>query len=393
MKKIKDNPLMQIFILLGTIVAIILFLILDSFVIAPKRITRRNETLSNLKIPRQMDGINMMFFSDLEYGTFLKESRLETFVNAVRNTSPDIIVFGGDLYENDAQPDEESAEILKAALKSMKAPLGKFAVLGDNDQRNDETKTAVRNILESSGFEILDNRSVLLHNMDSQSITLVGLDNGLNGMQDIPAAYSNVSSNSYVITVCHTPDTAGKVPADLTDYFLSGHSHGGQVYYIFGSTYTPAMATEYLRGKHNISDAFTLDITNGVGTAVSDERFLSNAEFVIYTLRSEAPLPTPVPSLTPEPSQETAAPAETPVSEETQQTPAETEAAETPAEQAPAETPAEQTTEETPPAETPVEEIPAEETPAEETPEAQPEQTPAETGGEEASDTTEEVNG
>ena len=376
MKKIKDNPLMQIVILLAAIVGIILFLFVDSFEFAPKRITRRNETLADIRIPRQMDDVTILFFSDLEYGTFLKEERLDSFVKTVNNASADIIVFGGDLYENDAAVDEESVNVLKTALKSIKAPLGKFAVYGDNDHKSDEALASVTDILESSGFEILNNRSVLLHNLDSQSVTLVGLDNGLNGAQDIAAAYSNVSPDSYVITVCHTPDTAKKVPADLTDYFLSGHSHGGQVYYIFGATYTPAMATEYLRGKHNISDKFTLDITNGVGTAVKDERFLSYAEFAVYTLHSTAPLPTPSPSPTPE-AEETTDPAQSP-EEQTEQ----------PAEEVPYEEPAEVIPEDTVP-----EEPAAQEPASEEEPAPAEEETPAEPEQSSEEETSEDNNG
>ena len=50
----------------------------------------------------------------------------------------------------------------------------------------------------------------------------------------------------------------------------------------------PALLTDYLRGKHSINDAFTLDITNGVGTTQTDVRFLSDPEVVVYHLNSLA---------------------------------------------------------------------------------------------------------
>lgn len=378
MKKFKDNTLMQILVLLGLITAIALFLFVDSKTLAPKRFTRRNEQLTDLKIPRQMDGVNVLFFSDLEYGTYFREDRLTSFCSAVRNTSPDVIVFGGDLLEGNARLDEEEISVLRNELSALKAPLGKFAVLGDNDHKNEETLTLVTDILEGSGFEILHNRSILLHNKESQSVTLVGLDNGLNGNQDISAAYSNVSPNSFVITVCHTPDTANKVPGDKTDYFLSGHSHGGQVYYIFGASYTPAMATEYLRGRHTINDRFTLDITNGVGTTGTDARFLSNAEFVLYTLHSAEPLPTPTPKPTPAPSEESE-PEESTVPEEASEDAAE-ETQEEPVEEV---IPEEEPAEEEPAAEEPAAEEPAQETSEEEPSE---EETSTEESGEESAE-------
>jgi predicted MPP superfamily phosphohydrolase len=148
-------------------------------------------------------------------------------------------------------------------------------------------------VMDASDFEILDNESVLLRNGGSQSITLVGLDNGLNGITAAEAAYENVSAGSYVIAVCHTPDSAGKVPGDLTDYFLAGHSHGGQAYFFFTAEYTPPKATEYLRGKHNVNGRFILDITNGTGTTGRDVRFLSDAEIVLYRLHSSAAVQPP----------------------------------------------------------------------------------------------------
>lgn len=364
MKKLKENPLMQILLLLGLIAATILFMAVDARFIAPKRITRRTVTLESFQIPHQLDNVSILFFSDLEYGTFMDESRLDSLIETINNASPDIVLFGGDVYDLQASADEETNALLKEKLGSVNAPLGKFAVLGDNDHRNEDMVNTVTGILTGANFEILNNRSILLHNKDSRSITLVGMDNGLNGMQDIQAAYSNVSPESYVIALCHTPDTASRVPGDLTDYFLAGHSHGGQVYYFFGASYTPAMATEYLRGRHQVGDEFTLDITNGVGTTGIDARFVANCEIVVYRLKSIAPKPTPTPDLTPtqeaeqspaeeQPAQEQ--PAEQEVIPETQPEEPASPAEEEPA---PAEVPAEQPSEENP---EPAEEAPAEE--------------------------------
>ena len=71
----------------------------------------------------------------------------------------------------------------------------------------------------------------------------------------------------------------------MTNLFLTGHSHGGQIYWLFGAYYTPAGAEQYFRGKSEVSNSFTLDITNGVGTTGKDVRFLANAEIVSYKLK------------------------------------------------------------------------------------------------------------
>lgn len=283
------------------------FIWYDAGHIAPKRYTTRYVSLEDKKIPEQLNDMNILFFSDLDYGTFMDEERLNTLINKINEVSPDAVIFGGDLYDENVTATEDTNNILKKAFKKIQAPYGKFAVYGDNDDASDEMKASVNDIYASSDFEVLNNTSLFLHKKGSNSITLVGLDNGLNGKQDVQSAYANVSDNNYVIAICHTPDSVTVVPEDLTDYFLAGHSHGGQAYYFFSALYTPAMANEYLRGKHEIDGRFTLDITNGVGTTKEDIRFLANAEVVVYQLhhteeKTTKKKATPTPSASETPS-------------------------------------------------------------------------------------------
>ncbi|MCR5795495.1 MAG: hypothetical protein K6G61_09180 [Solobacterium sp.] len=309
----------KIFILLGLIALIILFLYYDANHIAVSRFSKRYQELSSEKIPEQMNDINILYFSDLEYGTFMDEERLGKLVDTINGMSADIVLFGGDMYDAQASVTQSSNSIIRTAFTRIEAPLGKFAVLGDNDLLNSSVQASVEGVLKKSDFEILDNASVNLHNSGSQSIALVGIANGLNGIQNFEQAYRNVSRNSYTIAMCHTPDSADSAPADLTDYFLSGHSHGGQTYFIITAGYTPAMATKYLRGRHKISDSFILDISTGTGTTGSDVRFMADPEIVVYTLKHEVSeeerqkneeKEKPKPSATPEPAAETPLPEE-----------------------------------------------------------------------------------
>lgn len=281
--------LIRILLILVLISGIGLSLYYDAWYAAPSRYSIRYETLSSVFIPDQMDNVSILFFSDLDYNRFMNRERLEKLVNEISQLSPDVIIFGGDLFDQDPDPitDATAQEIIDC-LSSLHAPLGKFAVFGDFDYRNNETPDYVRHILYESDFELLINQSVLLRNYGSGSVTLTGLDSGLYGAVDISAAFANVSRASYNIVISHTPDLADDVPADLTDYMLSGHSHGGQAYWGFGALYSPPMAEVYFRGKHSIRDIFTLDISNGVGTTVEDVRFLSNAEIVLLRLQHKA---------------------------------------------------------------------------------------------------------
>ena len=266
------------------------FMIFDSKNIAPKQWSVRRETLASEKIGEQLDGIRILYFSDLKYGTFMDEKRLNALQEKISLLPFDAVVFGGDIFDENVRA--ENLTPLYTFFSSINAPLGKFAVMGDTDRSSEALAASALDIYEKCDFEILNNSRALLHNRGSQAVILVGLDNGLNGLPDPSAAYESVSPSSYVITVCHTPDSADTVKGELTDYFLSGHSLGGQSYHLFSYEYTPAMAVRYFRGKYELSD-FTLDITSGTGTTGTDQRFLCNAEVVLYTLqhvKEEAPV-------------------------------------------------------------------------------------------------------
>lgn len=284
----KKKIVYGILIVLFIIVFMALAMLYGAFYSAPSQFLVRYETLDSVFIPQQMDDVTILFFSDLDYGTFMDEKRLSKLTDKINEVAPDAIIFGGDLFDEAyGTIRQNDRDIVVQHLSSLQAPLGKFAVLGDNDYRTGEYASDVMSILFDSNFEVLVNASVLLRNKGSGSVTLTGIDSALNGNPEIDIAYANVGRAVYNIAICHTPDIADEIPGDLTNYMISGHSHGGQAYWGFNALYTPPWAEKYFRGKTTIGN-FTLDITNGVGTTIRDVRFLANAEVVLYRLKHKA---------------------------------------------------------------------------------------------------------
>lgn len=306
----------KILLTIFCILSITAFLLIDSFFVAPDRFITRHVTIDNEQIPEQLDNMNILFFSDLKYGIYMNEERLNKLVDTINASGADVVLFGGDIYGDSVTVDDHSTSLITKAFSNIQAKYGKFAVYGDIDGASDVMKSTVNAIYDASDFEVIQNTSFQIHKNGSQFITVVGLDNGIDGTKDIDGAYSNVFKDSYVMTLCHTPDTVNEVPKDLTDYFLAGHSLGGQANFIFTSFYEPACATQYLRGKHLIDNTFTLDITNGTGTVNQDVRLFTPAEVVVYTLKmtqkKEETLPSSkLDTTTPAPTEDTTSQEET----------------------------------------------------------------------------------
>lgn len=262
------------YIITGIICLLILSLILISaFTINSHIIKVREETLESEKIDKNLDGLIVAYFSDLNYGNNLTDKDIEKIKTNINKFNPDLIIFGGDLISSKCK----DTNCLIDFLSSLKASIGKYAVLGEQDLNDD----ALLDIYQQSDFNLINDNDVIFYNYSY--INLVSINPSLD--IDITANLNNINSNYYTITISHYPDLAKQLKDTGVDYILSGHSLGGQVYVpLINLIYRPLGAKTYLRGKHQIGNA-TLDISNGLGTIDKDVRLFANPEIVIYKLK------------------------------------------------------------------------------------------------------------
>ena len=67
----------KILIVLSLLVFFCGVLLYDAFYTAPQRFVIRTETISSLYIPVSMDNVDILFFSDLDYGQFMDEVAIQ----------------------------------------------------------------------------------------------------------------------------------------------------------------------------------------------------------------------------------------------------------------------------------------------------------------------------
>lgn len=262
---------------------------LYSTTLAVQNIKIRQENLYSSNLSEEFDGLKIVFFSDTHLNGFVDEERFQDVIHLINAQQPDLVLFGGDLFDHPANniPSTELIEKTTALLSSIEADLGKFAVLGNHDLEAVSSKEMISQLLNQADFEIITNTALRIRNHGSNSIVLAGLDSELLGNPNPEAVFEAIQADDFTITLCHTPDTILNCPTSLIDLFLSGHSHGGQVYIpVVGALYKVPYAEQYYRGKHQIDNAL-LDISNGTGTTRMDIRFLANPEIVVYTLHSK----------------------------------------------------------------------------------------------------------
>ena len=230
------------------------------------KIKVREYRITEKKIPASFNGLKIIQLTDLHYGTTMFNENVKDIVKMTNDRKPDLIVFTGDLInKNYKLTNKEQEEIIKE-LKKLSASLGKYAIIGDED--NEKTN----NILNQANFTILKNESELIYQKNNEPILLVGLSSNSKN-QNIEKAYSyfkqNVfNSNIYTITLLHEPDTVDDIIGSYnSDLFLAGHSNNGNIRlpFVKYSLFKVDGAKKYDQDYYNLGNS-KLYISSGLGT-------------------------------------------------------------------------------------------------------------------------------
>ena len=228
-------------------------------------------------------------FSDLHYGSTMFEENLKELSKIINERKPDIIVFTGDLIDKNYKISNEDTELIADKLKNLNANLGKYAILGDED--NDKITT----IYNQANFTLLKNEYDLIYKDENNPILLIGLSSLINNEQNIETGYNyfnnNVyNSNIYTITLVHEPDSTDDIIAyHNTDLILSGHSHNGniRVPIINYSLFKINGAKKYDQDYYKIKDT-KLYISSGLGTNNSSGiRLFTRPSVTLYRLTNK----------------------------------------------------------------------------------------------------------
>ncbi|PLS06379.1 metallophosphoesterase [Neobacillus cucumis] len=236
-------------------------------------------------IPTSFDGLRIIQFSDTHLGFHYNLTQFITLVNKIKDLNPDIILFTGDLMD---EPNKYTKiKELIPILESLHAPLGKYCIFGNHDHGGYGSEI-YRNIMESTDFKVLLNKSVTLRKNGS-NISLLGIDDAMLGNPDLPLALKNIPNNRFKILLSHAPDLAEAAAQYPIQWQISGHSHGGQVKLpILGALIIPPFAQKYPEGHYFIQGNYPLNlyVNRGIGTTRLPFRFMAKPELTVFTLRT-----------------------------------------------------------------------------------------------------------
>lgn len=249
-------------------------------------VVKENVVVSN-KLPESFNGLKIIHFSDLHYGTTIKEKKLKEIVKVINKSKPDIIVFTGDLIDDYSKIKDNDKNVIKECLKEMQAKLGKYIVQGNHD------KKILANILENTDFILLQNSYELIYNEGYSPILLVGLGSRNLKQRDIDKAYAyfnkeDSNQDIFTVSLLHEPDDIDvileKFPTDLA---LAGHSHNGQIRLPFLESLVKVEgAKKYYEAHYKINNT-ELFISGGLGNSHYPFRLFNHPSINLIRVRSK----------------------------------------------------------------------------------------------------------
>lgn len=238
-----------------------------------KRLELKHITFTSPNLPPYFDGYRLVQITDFHLGSFPPGNDfVQKVVDATNNEEPDMILFTGDLVNNQASEVEPYLD----TLGQLHASDGIYSIWGNHDYceygNNHSIGALKRNrrmlygYQESLGWhQLMNEHHVVSHGM--ASIAVIGVENPgqppFTNRSNLKKAMKGLNPDMFKILLSHDPhhwrrEVVGK-KIQLT---LAGHTHAGQLKI---GKWTPArMAFKEWGGAYRIGEQM-LYVSSGIG--------------------------------------------------------------------------------------------------------------------------------
>ncbi|MDL2315852.1 metallophosphoesterase [Desulfovibrio sp. OttesenSCG-928-A18] len=237
--------------------------------------------LRTSKLPPGHKGLRLAFVADIHLGPQLYRDLASSMVAKIAEYKPDCILLGGDILDDADQGTDENVQL----LRGLKAPLGVYAVLGNHDAFGDAQKSA--DFLKRSRVTLLSPGRVT-----TGPLLIAGVDDPRVSRQKGKPTYNPMpllpkpGAKNYTIMLAHQP-VLKKAGIGRFDLQLSGHTHGGQLFFLRPLIESSFGTRTGLSTHSSQAGESTLYVTRGVGYSKLPIRLLTPPELVIIDLLPE----------------------------------------------------------------------------------------------------------
>jgi len=235
-----------------------------------QQIKIRDISVSIKNLPTSWQGKKAVHISDVHLGAIHRYGFIDKIIDKIKSVSPDMIFITGDFFDGAGQ----KLNHLARPLNELNPDLGIYFATG-----NHETYIS----LEKSLTALSETKVKVLRDelIEVEGVQILGIDYPLPGQQsNIDQTLSQINSGKPSIVLYHEPkvDIVEKLKNVGVSLFLSGHTHGGQLWPFRFVTKLMYKGFDY--GLHQDGD-FSLYTSSGVGTWGPPMRTASHSEIVV----------------------------------------------------------------------------------------------------------------
>lgn len=192
-------------------------------------------------LPSSFKGLKIVQISDIHSGSFTNKEAVEKGVEKILRLNPDLILFTGDLVNNESDEMMDYMDV----FNKLKAPMGVYSILGNHDYGDYKTWSSpeakhqnlekLKQIHAQMGWRLLLDENVTLEKNNEQ-IALIGIQNW-SALKRFPKygnlqkAYEGTEHLPFKILMSHDPthwDAEVRPKYGAIDLMLAGHTHGMQ---------------------------------------------------------------------------------------------------------------------------------------------------------------------
>lgn len=245
-------------------------------------------------LPSAFDGTTVLYISDVNIRNAADSTAVSSMMKKLKRLNADMLVLGGDysaatgmetLNGVDNMDSTKPAAFIES-LYDFHAPLGKFAVAGENDDAEDLSP-----LFAASGVQLLTDSCVQVEKNGSE-IIIAGLSDESTGKTPYEKIGSYFSGDECVIAVAHNPASyVGIRVAEArgggawADAVLSGHTLGGQIRIGERTLRNMPEAEKRCIAGWYYQDDLPMLVSQGLGCKGMQLRFGSESEIWLITLR------------------------------------------------------------------------------------------------------------
>jgi predicted MPP superfamily phosphohydrolase len=249
----------------------------------------RNVVYAKQGLNPALENFRLILISDLHADRHNDSNRFGNYINKINNLKPDLVLIGGDMISGNPQYIDTAAEY----IGKIRSKYGVFSCRGDHDYwgyRPDMQRSVneITNALEKQNVYMLDNKNLTLDIKEAKMmISFITYTYPDKISPDTLDKILTEKKEDLNILLFHQPE--GGIPEKAAqnnyDLMLAGHTHGGQITFLFPfMNLSPTLIeTRFVRGNFYIGKML-LVVTRGLGMSLVPIRLNSSPEITVVTI-------------------------------------------------------------------------------------------------------------